>query len=254
MAPPMRVLIVDDAPDMRSWVTRALRARGTFDIVGEAENGAQAVALAGSVPHDVVVLDLGLPDLAGHEVLTRVRRVSPTSKVVVFSGADLKDGFFGSTPRVEGYVVKSLGIRYLVDLLEDLGAKATQHATLKGLADLASVRRAREFVEVTLTRWQTGVDIDSGLMVTSELVTNAITHARSSCELRLSVTAHALRIEVVDHGPGTPDLQVPSDRDEHGRGMHIIAALTTAWGIEIVSGGKIVWADLPRSTHEIPAQ
>jgi CheY-like chemotaxis protein/anti-sigma regulatory factor (Ser/Thr protein kinase) len=247
MVPSMRVLIVDDAADMRSWVSRALRARGTFDVVGEAENGAQAVALAGSVPHDVVVLDLGLPDLAGHEVLTRIRAVSPNSKVVVFSGADLKDSL-GAIPRVEGYVVKSLGIRYLLDLLEGLGATAAEHATLKGLADMASVRRAREFVEVTLTRWQTGVDIDDALIVTSELVTNAITHARSSCELRLSVTAHALRIEAVDHGPGTPDLQIPSHKGDHGRGLHIIANLTTAWGIEIISGGKIVWADLPRST------
>src|SRR5664279_430974 len=176
----MRVLIVDDAADMRSWVTRALHARGTFEVVGEAENGAQAVALAASVPHDIVVLDLGLPDLAGHEVLARIREVSPDSKVVVFSGGDLKDQF-GTAPRVEGYVLKSLGIRYLLDLLESLGARPAEHATLEGLTDAASVGRAREFVEMTLARWDTGIDPDDAMIVTSELVANAITHARSSC-------------------------------------------------------------------------
>jgi DNA-binding NarL/FixJ family response regulator len=57
----------------------ALRGRGRFEVVGEADTAAAAVA-AETRP-DVVVRDLGLPDLEAREVIGRIRRASPTSRV-----------------------------------------------------------------------------------------------------------------------------------------------------------------------------
>jgi anti-sigma regulatory factor (Ser/Thr protein kinase) len=82
----------------------------------------------------------------------------------------------------------------------------------------------------------------------TELVNNAVTHARSECELRISVNPLSVRLEVVDKGEGTPDPMPPSSTRNHGRGLHLIDALTAAWGYEpIPSGGKMVWAELLRS-------
>ena len=76
---------------------------------------------------------------------------------------------------------------------------------------------------------------------------NAITHAESSCRLRVSLTPSTLRVNVIDTGAGTPEPQPPSATEEHGRGLHLVAAVTTAWGLEIVpDDGKVVWAELAR--------
>ena len=54
-----------------------------------------------------------------------------------------------------------------------------------------------------------------------------------------------MRIDVIDTGAGTPEPQPASATEEHGRGLHLVAALTTAWGLEIIPGeGKLVWAEL----------
>jgi hypothetical protein len=74
-----------------------------------------------------------------------------------------------------------------------------------------------------------------------------MTHADSGCGLRLVLTPSALRIEVADSGAGAPEPQPPSTTGESGRGVHLVAALTTAWGMEVIEGeGKLVWAELPR--------
>jgi hypothetical protein len=68
----------------------------------------------------------------------------------------------------------------------------------------------------------------------------------------MSLTSLSLRIEVIDEGSGTPDPLPPSPTRNHGRGLHLIDALTAAWGYEpIDTGGKMVWAELLPSS---PAQ
>jgi CheY-like chemotaxis protein/anti-sigma regulatory factor (Ser/Thr protein kinase) len=243
---PIRVLLVDDARETRLLIKTAMRLNGSFAVAGEAGDGTQAVALAEETAPDIVVLDLGLPDLAGHEVLTRIRTVAPAAKVVVFSGADPNDRA-AIADRVEGYVVKDADVSYLVQLLLDVAGTDRKRAALSGLDSPASVGRAREFVARTLAEWDAGVDAGDALIVASELVTNAIIHGRTECELQLSLTGNAVRIEARDGGGGTPDPMAPSKTGTHGRGLYIIAALTSAWGIEDVpTGGKIVWAELGR--------
>ena len=64
------VLIVDDHPSFRATARRLLQAEG-FEVVGEAENGAEALRKAGELHPEVVLLDVQLPDLNGFEVATR---------------------------------------------------------------------------------------------------------------------------------------------------------------------------------------
>lgn len=242
----IRVLLVDDVVDVRRLVRTSLRLRGGFEVVGEASEGGEAVKLAETLQPDVVVLDLGLPDIAGREVLSGIRAQSPGSRVVVFSGAETFDDEW-IADNVEGYVLKDAEVEYLVDLLESVGQHNDSEATLDLPHALTSARRAREFVSHKVLEWELEQLLDDALLVASELAANAVTHADSPCRIRLSLNPATLRIDVLDKGAGTPEPQPASATEEHGRGLHLVAALTTAWGLEVVPGeGKLVWAELAR--------
>ena len=240
------MLLVDDVPDVRRLVKTALRFRGVFTVVGEAASGGEALTLTASLRPDIVVLDIGLPDIAGQEVLSRIRELTPAVKVVVFSGTEPRDS--GLAGRVDGYALKDSQLDYLVELLETIGLQRTGQS-IRLPASLTSAREARAFAQATLAEWAVADIVDDVLLVITELVNNAVTHALSDCELRLSVNPLSLRVEVVDAGEGTPDPLPPSSTRNHGRGLHLIDALTAAWGFEpIASGGKMVWAELLRTS------
>lgn len=241
----LRVLLVDDMPEVRRLVRTALRFRGGFDVVGEASTGVAAVTLVEELEPDLVVLDLGLPDITGRDVLTRVRTVRPHTTVVIFSGAEAEDRAWYEQ-RTAGYVLKDADIDYLVDLLESVARPTTStEATLDLPQELASVRQARAFVRDRLHAWDLPALVDDAFIVVSELAANAITHANSCYRIRLVLSEVVLRIEVRDGGTGTPEPQPLSITEEHGRGLLMVAALAASWGIEDAADDhKVVWADL----------
>jgi DNA-binding NarL/FixJ family response regulator len=101
------VLIVDDHPSFRASAHALLEAEG-FEVVGEAEDGASAVAAAGRLHPDVVLLDVQLPDIDGFEVARQLTANGSDTCVVLVSSRDGSD--FG--PLVEasgacGFVPKS---------------------------------------------------------------------------------------------------------------------------------------------------
>jgi two-component system, OmpR family, KDP operon response regulator KdpE len=79
------VLVIDDEPLIRSFAMRALRAEGF--AVAEAAGGREGLEIALADPPDVVLLDLGLPDLEGAEVLRRLRHERPDQAVLVWSAS-----------------------------------------------------------------------------------------------------------------------------------------------------------------------
>ncbi len=242
---PIRVLLVDDIVEVRRLVRTSLRFRGGFEVVGEAADGADAVRLAEQLRPDVVVLDLGLPDIAGREILTRVRETSPSSKVVVFSGLDTVDRAW-IDDEVSGFVVKDADLGYLIQLLESVRRPTAAEAAIELPHDLSSVSAARRFVKQTLAQWGISEPLDDALLVVSELAANAVTHAASSYRVRIATTGPALRIEVDDAGDGTPEPYPLSETEEFGRGLHLVGALAASWGMESAEGGgKRVWAELP---------
>ncbi|MER6071582.1 ATP-binding protein [Streptomyces sp. NPDC001852] len=92
--------------------------------------------------------------------------------------------------------------------------------------------------------------VEDALLVVSELVTNAIVHARPPAVLRLSWVRGdggcTLRVEVSDAGPALPAPRsvLGIDPDEHGRGEAIVHALATRHGIQTHLGGVTRWAEL----------
>ena len=240
---PIRVVLVDDVDDVRRLVRTALRFHGGFDVVGEASTGAQAIDLAGTLRPEVIVLDLGLPDIAGQEVLTQIREESPATQVVLLSGGEPTDRAWFEE-RTAGYLLKDAGVEHLVELLEHVGRRDEDVRSLDIPHDPIGSGLAREMVRETLAEWAMEGLLDEAELVVSELVTNAVTHGGSACRLELSHSSGALRIEVIDEGEGSPEPQPYDSSSEHGRGLVLVSAMSTSWGVESAPEGKKVWAVL----------
>jgi DNA-binding NarL/FixJ family response regulator len=112
-----RALIVDDHPSFRRTARVLLEAEG-FEVVGEAENGAQAIRLAGELDPDFLLLDVQLPDFDGFEVTARLLEGGEAPAVVLTSSRDgsefgslvAQSGALGFVPKGElsGDVLRSL--------------------------------------------------------------------------------------------------------------------------------------------------
>ncbi len=100
------VLIVDDHPSFRANASALLEAEG-FEIVGEAEDGESAIAAAGSLRPDVVLLDVQLPDMDGFEVASRLTRNGGGPRVVLVSSRDGTDyGSLVESSGASGFIAK----------------------------------------------------------------------------------------------------------------------------------------------------
>jgi DNA-binding NarL/FixJ family response regulator len=84
----IKVLLADDHAIVREGVRLCLEGMGDIDVVGEAEDGHQAVRLVGQLGPDVAVLDVTMPRLNGIEALRQIRRDHPRTRVVMLSMHD----------------------------------------------------------------------------------------------------------------------------------------------------------------------
>ena len=82
------IVVVDDAPEVRTVLRTFFQVSGQLDVVGEGADGAAAVELAGRHRPALMLLDVSMPGMDGLEALPKVRRASPETRVVMYSGFD----------------------------------------------------------------------------------------------------------------------------------------------------------------------
>jgi YesN/AraC family two-component response regulator len=85
---PIRVVVADDVADLRELVRIKLELEPGFTVVGEAENGAQAIEVAATTQPDCILLDLAMPVMDGLQAIPKLRQVAPRTKIAVLSGFD----------------------------------------------------------------------------------------------------------------------------------------------------------------------
>ncbi len=83
MTKPIRVLVADDHMIVRTGIRHVLESEPGFEVVGEAANGADALALAAELRPDVVVLDISMPDVSGLELAARLRDTAGTRVLIL---------------------------------------------------------------------------------------------------------------------------------------------------------------------------
>jgi NarL family two-component system response regulator LiaR len=85
MPPPIRLLIVDDHKLIREGIRAVMQFQSEFKVVGEANDGEEAVALARTLQPDVILMDLVLPRRSGVEAIAQIRAENPAARILVLS-------------------------------------------------------------------------------------------------------------------------------------------------------------------------
>lgn len=141
-------------------------------------------------------------------------------------------------------------------------ARATQRTRLNLQVTLpngdGAVRLARQVTRDVLARRQQACVEETAVLLVSELITNAVRHARDThaIALDLEIGEARLRIEVQDADPRWPHRRIPGRLDESGFGLVLVDALADQWGVRDTATGKAVWAELDtrRPASRGPAQ
>ncbi len=107
----------------------------------------------------------------------------------------------------------------------------------------ATLRYVRRFVASVLSDWRNDDLVADATIVVGELATNALVHAASPFELALVRRPGSVRLVVRDTSAARPELREPSTDRLGGRGMILVDALCSTWGVDPDPEGKAVWAE-----------
>lgn len=141
-----KILIVDDEPQIRRFLRASLTAHDYE--VAEAGTGGEAVRVLTVQQPDLVVLDLGLPDMDGLEVIGRVREWSQVPIIVLSIRADESDKIEALDRGADDYITKPFGMGELMARMRT----ALRHREQAGASEETPIIHARGGVDVDLTR------------------------------------------------------------------------------------------------------
>ena len=118
---PLRVLLVDDHILFRKGVASLLASHKDIEVVGEAEDGVEAVAKARETVPDVILMDLAMPKCSGLEATRLIKREMPHVKIIMLTVSDDDRDLFGAIKNgADGYLLKNLEPYQLFDMLEGI--------------------------------------------------------------------------------------------------------------------------------------
>jgi DNA-binding NarL/FixJ family response regulator len=192
----LRILLVDDQSLFREALRTLLSLQADFEIVGEAENGQRAVAMAKAEKPDVVLMDLRMPVMGGVEATRLVLQAVPTTRVVVLTTFDEDEEIFQAIQAgAQGYLLKACSAEKLNESIR-AAAKGTSvwepAVTSKIMAELVrrSDRTVRQPVQPLadplsdrelavlklLAQGQSNKEIGAALHITEGTVKNHMTN------------------------------------------------------------------------------
>lgn len=206
--------------------------RGLTPVMRSVPTMAQAFSVVARMRPEVIVLPVSVSDLASTDAFRLFHGAAPVARIVVLPRrhGPTGDGADGATEPVwPAAQMAVVGVRTL-----------RNGASSAGEARCLVGRVCAEADEHQLT--------DDAAVVASELVSNAVTHAHTALGLGVWARPGAVRIEVRDGHREPPSPRCAEDSDDGGRGLMLVDALSSAWGVDPSRSGKTVWAQLDSET------
>jgi two-component system NarL family response regulator len=135
------VVLADDEPRFRRVVTAVLDGEPDIEVVGQVSDGSAAVAMAEEILPDLVLLDVRMPGIGGVEAANQIRRVVPTTKVVMLTSSDEEDDVYAALKAgAGGYLLKDGLVSELAD-----GVRVVAHELGMLLSPAVASRLLAEF-------------------------------------------------------------------------------------------------------------
>jgi DNA-binding NarL/FixJ family response regulator len=121
--PPIRVVLVDDVPELRLLVRLTLEEDPAIAVVGEAANGREGVDVVEATDPDLVLLDLSMPDMDGLEAIPLMREHAPNARVVVLSGHEAgRVSLEALDQGASRYINKAAGLQSIPQIVREVAA------------------------------------------------------------------------------------------------------------------------------------
>lgn len=120
---PIRLLIVDDHNLFRQGLIRILEDFPQLSVVGQAADGAEALALVDALQPDVVLMDLNMPILSGPDATRRLSASHPATPVIILTVSERDEDLFDAIKAgARGYLLKNVGMAELIDAVQRVHA------------------------------------------------------------------------------------------------------------------------------------
>lgn len=130
----VRVLIVDDTPQVRRDLRQFLNLTGEMDVVGEAADGQEAIRLSAELNPDVIVMDLEMPGMDGFEATRQIKAREPAPRIVILSvHADPENVARARSAGADEFVVKGASFKVLINAIMGRNGSPNSIASRKGI-------------------------------------------------------------------------------------------------------------------------
>lgn len=117
----IRIILAEDHPLMRVGTRRILERHPDLEVVGEAENGEQAIHLIKNLEPDIAILDVRMPKLSGIEVVRQIKHLSSETKALMLSAYDDDEYVLAlMVAGASGYLLKTAREKELIDSVRDI--------------------------------------------------------------------------------------------------------------------------------------
>jgi DNA-binding NarL/FixJ family response regulator len=153
---PTKVLIVDDHALLRRGVRNTIEPEEDFEVVGEAEDGAEALAKAKELKPDLILMDISMPHGNGLETLSAIKKELPDVKIIMLTVHDKDENLLEAIKRgAEGFLSKNVRAKALLDSLRGAmrgEAAISRHMAgkiLKEFARLAKIEAKKASGQLT---------------------------------------------------------------------------------------------------------
>ncbi len=208
----IRLVVIDDHALFRRGLISLLEEMPDFQVVGEAANGQESLALVEKAQPDLVLMDINMPVLNGIEALTAIRKANPAQKVLMLTISQNDDDLIGAiVAGANGYVLKNTEpetLRHTIVQVMDGNSVLSPEVTAKVLQ---AVRRSQtdrsrgllsdREVEVLkcLARGQTTTQIAGVLFISENTVKTHIRHSLEKMEVnnRAEAVARAAQMDLI---------------------------------------------------------
>ena len=183
------ILLIDDHPMLRNGVKQLIELDDRLQVVAEAGNGTQGVALAEEYDPDLILLDLNMPGMNGLDTLVQLRTIELSGRIVVFSVSNHEDDVVNALKRgADGYLLKDMEPEELLKSLHQAAAgQMVLSETLTNVlvASLRENRPAEERNIEQLTRRERDI---------LKLITQGMTN--KAIARKLSITESTVKVHV----------------------------------------------------------